>query len=70
MAVGKRNHATALEIRLLREGIVESVHETHAVVCDERGRVLSARAGDSPMYQPAVVSFRACNACWYSRPAR
>jgi L-asparaginase len=41
MAVGKRNHATALEIRLLREGIVESVHETHAVVCDERGRVLS-----------------------------
>jgi L-asparaginase len=41
MTMGKRNHAAALEIRLLREGIVESVHETHAVVCDERGRVLS-----------------------------
>jgi L-asparaginase len=41
MTMGKRNHAAALEIRLLREGIVESVHETHAVVCDERGRLLS-----------------------------
>lgn len=41
MTMGKRNHATALEVRLLREGIVESVHEAQAVVCDERGRVLS-----------------------------
>jgi L-asparaginase len=41
MTMGKRNHATALEVRLLREGIVESVHETQAVICDERGRVLS-----------------------------
>lgn len=41
MTMGKRNHAAALEIRLLREGIVESAHQAQAVVCDERGRVLS-----------------------------
>jgi L-asparaginase len=34
-----------LEVRLLREGIPESVHRVHAVVCDPRGRVLM-RAGD------------------------
>ncbi|HEY9825360.1 MAG TPA: asparaginase, partial [Stenomitos sp.] len=41
MTMGKRNQAAALEIRLLREGIVESVHQAQAAVCDERGRVLS-----------------------------
>ncbi|MEI6031935.1 MAG: asparaginase [Synechococcaceae cyanobacterium ELA739] len=35
-----------LEVRLLRNGIVESQHRVHAVVCDQRGRVLM-RAGDS-----------------------
>ncbi|CAK6696705.1 asparaginase [Synechococcus sp. CCY9201] len=34
-----------LEVRLLREGIPESSHRVHAVVCDQRGRVLM-RAGD------------------------
>ncbi|MFO7630820.1 MAG: asparaginase [Prochlorococcaceae cyanobacterium] len=34
-----------LEVTLLREGIAESVHRVHAVVCDKRGRVL-LRAGD------------------------
>jgi L-asparaginase len=34
-----------LEVRLLRNGISESVHRVHAVVCDKRGRVLM-RAGD------------------------
>ncbi len=34
-----------LEVRLLREGIVESRHRVHAMVCDRRGRVLM-RAGD------------------------
>ncbi len=34
-----------LEVRLLRNGISESVHRVHAVVCDQRGRVLM-RAGD------------------------
>jgi L-asparaginase len=41
----------ALEVRLLRNGITESVHRVHAVVCDKRGRVLM-RAGD-----PQLLSF-------------
>jgi L-asparaginase len=44
--MGKRTQAAELEIRLLREGIVESMHHAQAVVCDERGRVLSV-AGNS-----------------------
>ncbi|MEQ9000468.1 MAG: asparaginase [Coleofasciculus sp. B1-GNL1-01] len=42
----KRNQAPAIEVRLLREGIAESVHHAQAVLCDERGRVLSV-AGNS-----------------------
>jgi L-asparaginase len=34
-----------LRVNLLRDGILESSHRVHAVVCDERGRVLM-RAGD------------------------
>jgi len=30
-----------LEVQLLREGIIESVHHVEAVICDDRGRVLS-----------------------------
>lgn len=41
----------ALEVRLLRDGITESRHRVHAVVCDKRGRVLM-RAGD-----PQQLSF-------------
>jgi L-asparaginase len=40
-----------LEVRLLRNGIPESQHRVHAVVCDSRGRVL-LRAGD-----PQQLSF-------------
>jgi L-asparaginase len=40
-----------LEVRLLRNGILESQHRVHAVVCDQRGRVL-LRAGD-----PQQLSF-------------
>ncbi|HAG81130.1 MAG TPA: asparaginase [Cyanobacteria bacterium UBA12227] len=46
MTRGKRNQAPAIEVRLLREGIVESTHSAQAVLCDERGRVLSV-AGNS-----------------------
>ena len=35
-----------LEVRLLRDGMAESVHRVHAVVCDQRGRLLM-RAGDA-----------------------
>jgi L-asparaginase len=41
MTRGKRTQTPALEVRLLREGIVESTHRVQAVVCDDRGRVLS-----------------------------
>jgi len=40
MTRGKRSSAQKLEVHLLREGIVESVHYVEATVCDSRGRVL------------------------------
>ncbi|MBD2538198.1 asparaginase [Coleofasciculus sp. FACHB-SPT36] len=46
MTRGKRNQSAELEVRLLREGIIESTHRAQAVVCDNRGRVLSV-AGSS-----------------------
>lgn len=46
-----RPGAPSLEVRLLREGILESKHRVHAVVVDGRGRVLM-RAGD-----PQQLSF-------------
>ncbi|MEB3342065.1 asparaginase [Okeania sp.] len=46
MTRGKRTQTAQLEIRLLREGIVESTHQAQAAICDHRGRVLSV-AGDA-----------------------
>jgi len=46
-----RGGVPPLEVRLLRDGIPESRHRVHAVVCDGRGRVLM-RAGD-----PQQLSF-------------
>jgi L-asparaginase len=43
-----RHHTKELDIQLLREGIVESTHVAHVVVCDNRGRNLSA-AGNPEM---------------------
>ena len=40
-----RSRDHPLRVRLLRDGIPESTHRVHAVVCDQRGRVLM-RAGD------------------------
>jgi len=40
MSRGKRPHSPRIEIQVLREGIVESVHFAEASVCDERGRIL------------------------------
>ncbi|QDZ39154.1 asparaginase [Euhalothece natronophila Z-M001] len=37
----KRTQTPEVEVHLLREGIVESIHQVHALVCDDRGRVLS-----------------------------
>lgn len=41
MTRGKRTQAAELEVRLLREGIIESRHYVQATVADNRGRVLS-----------------------------
>lgn len=46
MTRAKRYQSPELEAQLLREGIIESVHVGHAVVCDSRGRMLSV-AGDA-----------------------
>ncbi|MFM7448059.1 MAG: asparaginase [Leptolyngbyaceae cyanobacterium] len=48
MTRGRRTQTADLEVRLLREGILESTHRVHAVVCDNRGRVLLV-AGNSEM---------------------
>jgi L-asparaginase len=42
MTRGKRTQTAELEVRLLREGIVESTHRVQAVVADNRGRILSS----------------------------
>lgn len=44
--MAQRTKSPALTVSLLREGIIESVHQVQAVVCDSRGRVLSV-AGDA-----------------------
>ncbi len=41
MTRGRKTQTTAeLEVRLLREGIPESIHHAQAVICDDRGRIL------------------------------
>jgi L-asparaginase len=57
LARGKRTQAEPLTVRLLREGIVESIHEVHAALCDERGRLLAV-AGDGETTTFARSSFK------------
>ncbi|QYX29963.1 asparaginase [Sphaerospermopsis torques-reginae] len=61
MTMGKRTQATALEVRLLREGIIESRHIVQAVVSDERGRVLSVagNAETAAFVRSALKPFQA-----------
>ncbi|MEM7348991.1 MAG: asparaginase, partial [Chloroflexota bacterium] len=64
--MAKRTQAPSIEVRLLREGIIESKHTVQAVLCDERGRVLSvagnaetatfARSALKPFQALAVTS--------------
>jgi len=64
--MGKRTQAKDLEVRLLREGIIESRHVVQAAVSDDRGRVLSvagnaetatfARSALKPFQALAVTS--------------
>src|SRR5579883_1061945 len=61
MTMGKRTQAATLEVRLLREGIIESKHLVQAVVCDERGRVLSVsgNAETATFIRSALKPFQA-----------
>ena len=61
MTRGKRTYPPALEVHLLREGIIESQHSVYAVICDRRGRILCA-AGDfesSTFIRSALKPFQA-----------
>lgn len=61
MTRGKRTQTAELEVRLLREGIVESRHYVQAVVADERGRVLSVagNAETATFIRSALKPFQA-----------
>lgn len=61
MTMGKRTQASALEVRLLREGLIESRHIVQAVVSDERGRVLSVagNAETAAFVRSALKPFQA-----------
>lgn len=61
MTRGKRTQAAELEVRLLREGIIESKHQVQAVVCDNRGRVLSVagNAETTAFVRSALKPFQA-----------
>ena len=54
MTRGRRGQTPEIQIRLLREGIVESIHHAHAVLCDDRGRIMLS-AGD-PEYESFIRS--------------
>ncbi|MDY6783387.1 MAG: asparaginase [Cyanobacteriota bacterium] len=61
MTRGKRTYPPALEIDLLREGILESKHTAYAVVCDRRGRILCAAGNfeSSTFIRSALKPFQA-----------
>ncbi|MFW6264362.1 MAG: asparaginase, partial [Cyanobacteriota bacterium] len=50
MTRAKRTQVSELEVHLLREGITESTHRAIAVVCDDRGRVLSSAGNPETAY--------------------
>ncbi|HEY9648840.1 MAG TPA: asparaginase [Chroococcidiopsis sp.] len=61
MTRGKRTQSVELEVRLLREGIIESVHYVQATVADNRGRVLSVagNAETATFVRSALKPFQA-----------
>ncbi|HEY9809043.1 MAG TPA: asparaginase [Halomicronema sp.] len=61
MTMGKRTQSAQLEVRLLREGIIESTHCVQAAVCDNRGRVLSVagNAETAAFIRSALKPFQA-----------
>ncbi len=61
MTRGRRTQAAELEVRLLREGIIESRHYVQAVVCDSRGRnLLVAGSAETAIFvRSALKPFQA-----------
>jgi L-asparaginase len=61
MTRGKRYQSPDLQGQLLREGIMESAHTAHAVVCDSRGRALSVagNAETTTFIRSAMKPFQA-----------
>lgn len=61
MTRGKRTQSAELEVRLLREGIIESVHHVQAIVADDRGRSLSVagNAETAAFIRSALKPFQA-----------
>ena len=57
----KKNQTPKLEVQLLREGIIESVHQVEATVCDHRGRVLliAGNCETSAFIRSALKPFQA-----------
>jgi L-asparaginase len=57
----KRPHYPPLEIHLLREGIIESIHQSQVVVADNRGRVLAAAGNPETLFfiRSAMKPFQA-----------
>lgn len=61
MTMGKRKPTAALDVHLLREGIIESRHQAEVVVCDQRSRVLSTAGNVETSYfvRSALKPFQA-----------
>ncbi len=61
MTRGRRTQTAELEVRLLREGIIESKHYVQAVVCDSRGRTLlvAGNAETATFVRSALKPFQA-----------
>jgi len=57
----RRTQTAELEVRLLREGIVESIHRVQAVVCDDRGRTMlvAGSAETASFVRSALKPFQA-----------
>lgn len=61
MTRAKRTQAPKIEVHLLREGIIESVHQVEATVCDCRGRVMliAGNCETSTFIRSALKPFQA-----------
>ncbi|MBF2025553.1 MAG: asparaginase [Oscillatoriales cyanobacterium C42_A2020_001] len=58
---GRRTQTAELEVRLLREGIIESTHRVQATVCDDRGRTMlvAGSAETASFVRSALKPFQA-----------